>query len=161
MAREEHDREDLIREATALGQRAEMRVAGEDDLVVVGFRDNGCGSVFFGADPVYHFNSHDLLRRAYADGRLIKAQQGELVALTRCRTPTATQLVSQSLAEDETQAFLSGMARRLEHLAQQLDANRVEVVRQVGFGDNPREPIRSWITRCVNQPGVADRPHAR
>ncbi|MEK6236256.1 MAG: hypothetical protein N2C14_16240, partial [Planctomycetales bacterium] len=64
MARREKDREDLIAEATALTERFEAVVEGEKEPVVIGFRPNGCGSVFFGPSPVYHFNSQNLLRRA-------------------------------------------------------------------------------------------------
>ena len=90
MARDQSSREDLLREATALVERIELRIAGpmsvkhdRDDHVVVGFRANGSASFFFGEDPVYQFNSAGQLRRAYCGGLLIKAAHGRLVSLQR------------------------------------------------------------------------------
>src|SRR5262245_38318908 len=72
MARQESDREDLLREATALVERAELKVAGEPEPVTVGFRRDGSLSVFFGSVAVYQFNTAGELRRAFADGLLYK-----------------------------------------------------------------------------------------
>ena len=70
MARDESDREDLLREATALVERIELAPAdaADDEHIVAGFRRDGALSIYFGADPVYHFNSAGELRRAYCDG---------------------------------------------------------------------------------------------
>ena len=92
MARDESSREDLLREATALVERIELRITApisaahdRDDHVVVGFRANGAASFFFGDDPVYQFNSAGQLRRAYCGGLLFKATHGRLVSLQRVR----------------------------------------------------------------------------
>src|SRR5262245_10991650 len=96
MAREESDREDLLREATALVERIELIVdignAGQH--VVAGFRTNGAASIFFGADPVYQFNAAGELRRAYCDGVLIKGSRGRLVSLSRKRLANESLLLS-------------------------------------------------------------------
>src|SRR5204863_2544475 len=78
MAREESSREDLLREATALVERIELIPNGStsDGRIVAGFRRNGALSVFFGEDPVYQFNAAGELRRAYTDGKLLKADRG-------------------------------------------------------------------------------------
>ena len=67
MARSEHDAEDLIRDATALTERAEFRLPDAAHPVIVGFRPDGCASFFFGLDEVFHFNSQANLRRANVD----------------------------------------------------------------------------------------------
>ena len=72
MAREEADREDLMREATALVQRAEFSAGGKP--VFVGFRTNGAASVFFDSDPVYQFNSNGELRRAFVAGDALQSR---------------------------------------------------------------------------------------
>src|SRR5689334_1384312 len=72
MAREEHQREDLLREATALVERAEIRLPGCEAAIVVGFRRDGAPSFFFGDDFVVQFNPHHELRRGYWNGRLVK-----------------------------------------------------------------------------------------
>ena len=47
MAQRETNREDLLREATALVERAEIRIPGESEPIVVGFRRDGSASFFF------------------------------------------------------------------------------------------------------------------
>src|SRR5687767_7509073 len=97
MAREETDREDILREATALVERVELLVPGCAESVVMGFRRNGSASFFFGADPVYQFNTSGELRRAFVTGQLIKADRGTLAAFDRHRTETEVQFVRRDL----------------------------------------------------------------
>ena len=53
MAREEKEREDIFREATALVERIELSgLAGQAGSVVVGFWRNGCTSIYFGVESV-------------------------------------------------------------------------------------------------------------
>src|SRR5437588_282047 len=89
MARETTDREDLLREATALVERAELAVADWPEPVVIGFRRDGAASIYFGGDPVYQFNARGELRRAFVADRLFKAEHGILAALDRQRSATA------------------------------------------------------------------------
>src|SRR5262245_37512289 len=86
MARHEQDREDLIREATALIDRCELVDLSGGDPWVVGVRAGGAVSIYLGSDPVYHFNSAGQLRRAFVDGELWTAERGRLVRLARRRT---------------------------------------------------------------------------
>src|SRR3954447_20411722 len=101
MSRHESDREDLLREATALVERIELTVGGFDLPVVCGFRRDGAASFYFGADPVYQFNAVGQLRRAFVAGRLIKAERGRLVALSRERTENEVALVRHELSAAE------------------------------------------------------------
>src|SRR5262245_23002530 len=118
MAREESDREDLLREATALVKRIELAPPGgsANDHIVIGFRDSGAASVFFGAEPAYHFNSAGELRRAYVDGKLLKAERGRLVELNRVRQQAAVELQRRDLSAEEQSGFLSAMIERLDSL---------------------------------------------
>ena len=50
MARHEEDREDLLAEATALVERAELVVEGAAESVVIGFRRDGCASIYCGCN---------------------------------------------------------------------------------------------------------------
>ena len=47
MARQESNREDLLREATALVERVELHVPAFEEPIVVGFRRDGCASFLF------------------------------------------------------------------------------------------------------------------
>jgi len=119
MAREELDKEDLLREATALVERVELRDDSRDDgphTIVVGFRRDGAASYFFDADPVYQFNAKRELRRGFHDGKLIKAERGRLVEMTRSRTSTETILERRELTEPESGEFLDDCRMRLTTL---------------------------------------------
>lgn len=131
MARQEQDREDLLREATALVERVELKVAGEPDAVTAGFRRDGAASVYFGPDPVYQFNRAGELRRAFRNGKLLKADAGALVELTRTRSPTATTLVRRDLDAAETAQLLEEMRARLERLSAALRRGEYRVIGHV------------------------------
>src|SRR5262245_26728992 len=116
MAREESEREDLLREATAFVDRIELALPSASRAtsahVVAGFRRDGGLSIFFGDDPVYQFNAAGELRRAYFDGNLVKAVNGRLASLSRIRTGSEVQLVRHDLSDAEEIAFLEQMTLR-------------------------------------------------
>src|SRR4051794_4315307 len=117
MARTESDREDLLREATALVERVELQVDGLEQPIVVGFRRDGCASFFFGAEAVYQFNSAGELRRGYIDGLLYKAVGGRLISLKRERTGTAVTLQRLELDADQIAAILESASADLHQLS--------------------------------------------
>lgn len=150
MARDEQDREDLLREATALVERVELAVAGEDEPVVVGFRRDGSPSIFFGGAPVYQFNSAGQLRRAFVDGLLYKAEKGRLASLRRERTPAATQLVRSDLSDEQQQQFLAAMSTHLFDLSQALRQGRFEIVGQVPLGADVLQRVGDILPRLAD-----------
>src|SRR5215212_742956 len=119
MARDESSREDLLREATALVERIELRPRATDfstaasklidQPIVAGFRRDGALSIFFGEDRVYQFNPAGELRRAYCNGKLLKATRGRLASLDRARTQHEVQLARHELSAIEEAEFLSQM----------------------------------------------------
>ena len=143
MAKEEHRKEDLIADATAMVDRAELVVTTEP--IVVGFRQNGAMSVYFDEDPVYHFNAAGELRRAFVDGAIYKAEQGRLVRMQRNRTPEAHELISGPLSDDAQLAFLDGMTVRLSGLVEALDQEQLRTLREVRTGADPvAQRFRRW-----------------
>ena len=48
MAKEQSDREDIMREAKALTRRVSLDVSGFPEVVIVGFRRNSAMSIFYG-----------------------------------------------------------------------------------------------------------------
>jgi hypothetical protein len=166
MAREESDREDLLREATALVERIELRpangtaAAGHADAaesIVIGFRANGAISFFFGADPVYQFNAAGELRRAYCDGLLFKAVRGRLVSLERVRTQNEVQLLKRELSDDDQTAFVARMRQRLVLLNQELNSGSLEIVGQVPQHSDILGRVRSWLAEH-DATAIADSP---
>jgi hypothetical protein len=154
MAREESSREDLLREATALVERVELRMiasaaaaSAQANQVVVGFRVNGAASFFFGEDPVYQFNSAGELRRGHCDGFLFKAARHRLVSLRRERQQSEVHLHSHQLTDAETISFAKEMQRRLEFLARALESGRYEIIGQVPSGADIVSRVRQWLVR--------------
>lgn len=134
MARTESDREDLMREAIALRERAELSCEGYPDSIVCGFRENGALSIYFGQDPVYQFDSDGLLRRAYVDGFLFRSQQTTLARLRRERTENQTLLVRTDLGPAELLQFRETMLDSLRRLHAALSNSRFTVISAVPDG---------------------------
>jgi hypothetical protein len=154
MAREESSREDLLREATALVERVELRVTGSEttprdghERVVIGFRANGSTSFFFGEDPVYQFNSAGELRRAYCGGLLFKAAHGRLISLQRIRQQNEVQLLSRQLTDDEQKAFAAEMGSRLRDLTNALQNDSYDVIGQMPTETDVVNRVRNWLAR--------------
>ena len=160
MARQESDREDLLREATALVDRAELRVAGEAEPVTVGFRRGGLLSVYFGGQAVYQFSATGQLRRAYVDGLLYKAERGRLVALCRERTPTEVALRRTELGDAETGSLLAAARDRLGRLRTALEQGAFEVVGQVTQLPDLTRQVCSWLQSMPQPIDVAMKPNA-
>ncbi|QDT28929.1 hypothetical protein [Gimesia panareensis] len=121
MARQEQDREDLMREATALYPRAELQVQHEIEPVFWGQKRSGQFSFYFGGDPVYQFDVQGHLRRAYLDGQLYRTQGATLARLKRTRTADSSTLERYDLTEAERAAVLNGMSDRFAKLLGQLE----------------------------------------
>jgi hypothetical protein len=160
MARDESAREDLLREATALVERVELRLAGDgseesQSKVVIGFRANGSLSVFFGEDPVYQFNAAGELRRAYCDGRLFKADRGRLVSLERQRQHGVVQLLSRDLSNAEQTSFAATMQECLRRLSDGLEHGAYSVAGQVPAESDVLSRVRHWLKTHAGLPIAA------
>jgi hypothetical protein len=162
MARYEADREDLLREATALVERIELAVADDPkvDHVVVGFRRNGAASVYFGSEPAYHFNSAGELRRAFYHGALIKAEQGRLVEMRRNRKADVVELDSKVLADTEQQRLVDEVQADLRRLATQLREGHYALIGQVPAEIDVRGRVSAWL-EGLGTVKIASSPHAR
>lgn len=149
MARIESDREDLMREATAYGRRAECRLPGDDEVVFAGLRATGACSVYFGADPVYHLDDESRLRRAFVDGDLYRTQGTTLARLRRHRTESATELRRVDLDEDSLTTFLAKMHERLGMLATAIETEAVDRLAAIPADDDPWPDVAAAIRRLL------------
>lgn len=122
MARQEDDRENLLREATALKERVAWVVPGEPGLVIAGLRSDGRLSVYFDGDPALHFDAEGRLRRAFVGGDLYRSEGDHLSRLTRSRQPDHTGLIRHDPRPDESQALLTTLLTRLMHLTAAIEA---------------------------------------
>lgn len=146
MARDAHDREDLLRDARGLSPRVELEIslAGESVELFAGFRDESL-SLYFGQDLVFHFNNLGQLRRAYVADQLLKAEQERLIAMRRERTETETSLVSRPLTNDETRTLLDDLEVRLRSLAGALAAGVYRVVGEVPADGGALPRLQAWL----------------
>src|SRR5688572_16033893 len=154
MARNEQDREDLLREATALIERAEISCDGFAENVVFGFRRDGSLSVYFGADPVYQFTSQGELRRAYVDGLLIKAEHGQLVSLDRQRIAHEVVLVRNDLSDHEQALCLASAQSRLGALSSAISRGTYKIVGEVPDGGHVLERVSDWLAQHANSVAI-------
>ncbi len=158
MARQESDREDLMAEATALVRRIELAVPGEPAYLVAGERADGRISLYFGPDPVYHFDDQNRLRRAYVDGTLFRTQGDTLARLTRVRTPDVTELRRHDLTGAELEQFFKQMKDQLTTLQEALTIGRAETVRQVPDGEDFRVELAGRLVGLLQSTGVLAPP---
>jgi hypothetical protein len=151
MAREQHDREDLLREATALVERAEFQGPGLSAAVVIGFRRDGSGSLYVGQDLMLQFNPQLQLRRAYYQDQLIKAEHGRLVALHRRRTEQAVILQRQEVGDEQQDEFLQMAAQWIADLHERLRNGRLHVVGRVPADAVVEQRVAEWLD-CLRKP---------
>ena len=160
MAREEHDREDLLAEAKVLFERASLQVAGLADPIVAGFRRDGGAAFYFGADRVYQFTSAGELRRAFVEPLLYKAEEGRLVALRRKRTAQSVNLVRHELNSAEERAFLAEMRQNLAALGRALAAGDFQLHAQVPDAGDVIGRLQAWVTQFADRIVIARGPRA-
>lgn len=162
MAKEEHPREDLLRDATAYHIRAEWDVPFLHEPVFCGFREPGGPSFYFGQEEVYHLTSGGELRRAFLAGKLLKAERGLLVQLTRQRTETVSNLLRRELSLAETEAVLGQLVARLAEFRRTLEDDTAVLRGEVlpdDAADSATECVLQWL---ATQPiaGIAASPRS-
>jgi hypothetical protein len=129
MARHESDRDDLWAEAVALTSRAELKLPGRTEPVLVGQRTNGWWSIYFGQDVMLQFTANGQLRRAFRDGNLYRTQGATLARLTRERTATETILRRHDLSAEALAEFRTWTHDLLFELRSALDSRTAAVER--------------------------------
>ena len=157
----EGQREDLIRTATALVQRVELAVDGFPDLLVIGFRRDGAASLFVGEDPVYQFNARGELRRAFQAGKLVTAESGRLVELTRQRADNRVDMLRQELTDLQQDQFLSQLRQTLDKLHRALQQNQYRVTGQVPADQDVVRQASQWIGQLPDTIPVAQAANVR
>jgi len=161
MARDAQDREDLLRDATAFAARVQMKVfCGEKPIeVFAGFRTGGAVSLYFDQDPVYHFNACGQLRRAFVDNRLIKAEKGKLVSLTRQCGEGEVAMIRLEMTREDQQLFCASALLQLRDLSQAMSSGENEIEGQVQPIDHENVVIRLMaFLEPLDEIKIADSP---
>jgi hypothetical protein len=160
MARSEQHREDVLQEATALVERVELWMPDHSHPIIAGFRRDGSASFFVGEDPVLQFNARGELRRAYDQGRLLKASAGHLVSMRRERDAEQVTLLSHELTTEETAAFCSRMLPLLIALRDSLRNGTARIARQVPAESDVSQRVLDWLNSLQEPLVIARRPNA-
>lgn len=160
MSQHEQDREDLLREATALVERVELQLPGYAEPIVIGFRRNGAASVYLGGDPVFQFNAAGELRRAFLDGQLIKAERGHLVWLERKRSADEVTLLRRQVSIAEQARFLELISQHLNTLQSCLAGGSYTVLREVPADANVSARGVHWLRSLPSPLRIAAAPSA-
>lgn len=159
MSRSELDREDLFAEAVALTDRVELRLPASGTMITAGFRRNDAATIYWDAEPVWHFNAAQEIRRGYAAGLLYKAERGRLVALERQRAEAATLLVRVELTEAEQLRLIDELRTRLFDLGAAIDAGQGDVLRELPGNGAVVARLLTWLASLPDVLTVAASPH--
>lgn len=161
MKRDAADRENPMREAVALVERVALRLPNEPTIVVAGFRANGALTVLFGEDPVYQFTSTGELRRAFRNGVTIKAEQGQLLAISKVVTAGQITLGSEALSASSQEEILSDVRQRLQALKVSLDSSSGGVLEQIPPEADVIARLLAWLQSHTDAIPIARSPHVR
>ena len=139
-------KEDLLRDASNYCFRCEIRIPSIASLIFVGITQKRRFSLYFGQDPVYHFDKQCRIRRGFVRGKIFKSESGKLVQLTRKRTDTAVLLQRKLLSLESTTAWLNHAEQAIALLQQDWRLNRFEIVRSVPSNHAVCKPIQEILT---------------
>jgi hypothetical protein len=160
MAREEFEREDLLREATALVERVEFNADGREGIIA-GFRRDGAASFFLSPNEVYQFNTTRELRRAFLDGNLYKADCQRLFRLTRERSAKSVNLIRHELTNAETSVFLAKAKASLAAVHVALSMGKFKIVGQVPAETDIISRVCNWLNDLSSPLALAHQPNVR
>ena len=116
-----------------------------------------------GSDPgcrIRPVNSQGQLRRGYRQGRLLKAEAGRLVELTRERTSSQVILHRHQLDEQQCHEYLAELEGRLAELRAALESNSFRVTGQVPVDADVVGRVVDWLAGMQGKPAIADLPNA-
>ena len=136
-------------EARALVPRAEWQVCGVPEPVTAGLRRRGGCSIYFGGDPCYHFDEDGRLRRAFADGFLLRTQQTTLARLERVRSANRVELLRTDLTEQELQRFLDELQRRLAGFLSAVASGEATLLRSAPEDPDPAQTILEAVRHAA------------
>ncbi|TWU17636.1 hypothetical protein Pla52o_48510 [Novipirellula galeiformis] len=158
MAKQQRDREDLLRDGHQMTSRGETTI--DAIAVTVGFRAGGQASLYCGADPVFQFNAQHQLRRVYFANERFAAESGRLVRLDREQLGGKVQFVRCEVPPTDVQAILASLRGWIDILraAASSDGTAWRVA------DEPSErfivQLREWMDRLPQSIAIAAGPGA-
>lgn len=168
MAKQTHDREDLLRDGTAMSVRGRLLI--DDVEVFIGFRSQGQLSLYWDQDPVFQFDELGQLRRVFFDSIRLKAQDGRLVRLTKSsdeKTPSVgrLRLAGESISDSDQRRILQRLSDCLQQIKQvfekQSPHDGFDTLQCVGATKNEFvSRVGDWITNLDRPAIIAHDPSA-
>lgn len=166
MAKEAQEREDLMRDASGLPVRVELKVPREssegrtaDQTVVCGFRESGALSVYWGQTLVLQFNADQELRRAYWSDQMVASYKHSPHWLKRNSSGGRVRLERQELTPIERDDLSAVVEQCLDRVHRALADGHAEVVAQIPTHEDVAGKVLHWLEhhRALNfalHPGV-------
>lgn len=145
MAKDEHDREDLLKDATGYIVRVELKLEDIEPVIFCGFRESDAFSIYWGQDEVIQFNADKAIRRGYWQGRMIASYLCQLHWLNRDPSQARTQLSRERFSPDEQERFLELARARATLLRSRLQSNAYELIGQVPADGDAVARILDWL----------------
>lgn len=149
-----------MRDAVALRRRVKLTIPGQPETVVAGFRDSGAWSVYFGGDPVFHFDKEARLRRAFVSGALFRSEGHTLARLRRSRSGAETNLVRHDLTAAELEEFWRDGTTPLRMFEAALRDGTAQAVEEKPLGWPFRQSLEAQLAVLL-QGGVRLSPRLR
>ncbi|WP_436714720.1 hypothetical protein U8335_17500 [Roseiconus lacunae] len=179
MAKNTQDREDLLRDGTAMPIRGRIWVhradvnrdapcqTGRPDLeVVVGFRPDGRVSLYWDQDPVFQFDTQRQLRRVFSLSNLYRADRRRLCLIRKESQQNANQrenvasrlrLKLEPISDDVQQSILEQLNHCLKILRDYLTATPKHKLETIGESESEfTERVLCWIESLNDPIPIAD-----
>lgn len=157
MAKQEQDREDLLKDGKQMGLRAECSIDGV--VFVIGFRSQGQVSIYVGSDPVFQFNSSVELRRVFSHGKRYAAIQGRLCELVRSGVSDRLGFVTQAVPDDVETAIVATLELSLARIQGALEGPEADWRLVGGDFAEFQSQLSAWIVRVLSHVRIAETPH--
>ncbi len=146
MARDPQDCEDLLRDATGLVSRVELKIPELETHIVCGFRTDGSLSIYWGQDEVVQFNALGELRRGYWQGKLLATYRRQLVWLNRSQQEGGRmRFAREPFTVEERKNFIAQLMRRIDQLQQSVSGREYQLIGQIPPDENVLGRLRDWF----------------
>ncbi len=156
MAKQEQDREDLLRDGKQMLLRAECVI--DDVVVVIGFRSQGQVSVYVGPDPVFQFNSSMELRRVFLNGKRYAAIQGRLCELTRSGSSDRVRFSPQATLANVEAEIMANLDSELARIQIAIESPETHWRLACGEFLDFQSQLSEWLAIVLDSVKIAETP---
>lgn len=145
MAKEQHDREDLLNDATGYVRRIEFSIPGHREPIFCGFRECGSASVYWTQGDVLQFNTNLELRRGFWRERMVASYKHHPYWLAK--SDGRVRLQRTPFDNDELESFVADSCRWLTDIHQSIANNTTKVIGTFPEGKNLLIDVEKWLAQ--------------